>query len=137
MEKCFFCNIVGKRIPAEVVYADAHTTAFLDIHPRAPGHTMVIPNTHAETILDLEPEQVGELFTAVRTVVGLLAKALSPDGFTIGINQGKEAGQAVGHVHVHIMPRFVGDKGGSVHTVVNNPPDTSIGEIALKIRNIK
>ncbi len=134
MKDCLFCSIALKRIPAEIVYADVHTTAFLDIHPRAPGHTMVVPNAHAETILDLEAESAGQLFIAVRAVVDRLATALNPDGFTIGINQGKAAGQAVPHLHVHIMPRFAGDRGGSVHTVVNNPSDMSIGEIAIKIR---
>ncbi len=134
MQDCLFCSIVEKRIPAEIVYEGSSAVAFLDIHPHAPGHTMVIPKTHAETLLDLDAASVQHLFSAVREVASLLKRALHPDGFTIGINHGKHAGQAVDHLHVHIMPRFVGDGGGSVHSVVENPPSESIGAMARKIR---
>ena len=86
---CLFCKIAKKEIPAEAVYEDADTIAILDIHPRAPGHTMIIPKVHAENILDLPDSLVGRVFLTVKKVTGILRTALKPDGFTIGINHGK------------------------------------------------
>ena len=109
----------------------------LDIHPISPGHTMVIPKIHAETILDLPEEKIGAVFSAVKKVTEMLNKALAPDGFTLGINHGRVSGQAVMHLHIHIIPRWENDGGGSVHSVVDNPPKESIKDIADKIRNLK
>ncbi len=132
---CLFCKIGSHEIPAGVVYEDEKTLAFLDIHPIAPGHTMVIPRVHAENILDLPDDVVGSLFDTVKKVTGLLDKALKPEGFTIGINHGRVSGQMVDHLHVHIVPRFDDDGGRSLHSVVNNPPTESIEKIKNEILN--
>ncbi len=137
MADCFFCKIINKEAPAEIVYEDDNAVAFLDIHPKAPGHTMVIPKIHAEDILGLPEEKIGGLFRAVKRVTELLEKALEPDGFTIGINHGKVSGQTIEHLHVHIMPRWHNDGGGSVHDVVNNPLKESLKEIKDKITQFK
>ncbi len=134
---CLFCKIANKQISAEVIYEDENATAVLDVHPRAPGHTMVLPKFHAENILDLPDDKIGEVFKAVKNVTGILQKALSPDGFTIGINHGKVSGQTIDHLHIHIMPRWHSDMGGSIHLVVDNPPTESIEIMAEKIRNNK
>lgn len=134
MSDCLFCKIVDKTIGAIVVYEDQNTVAFLDIHPKAPGHTMVIPKAHATKLGDVPDSEVGPLFAAVKNVAGTIEKSLAPQGFTIGINQGKAAGQAVDHLHVHIIPRFTNDGGGSVHSIVNNPPKETLEEIAGKIK---
>lgn len=134
---CLFCKIAKKEIQGAVIYEDEGVVAFLDIHPRAPGHTMVIPKTHSETLLDLPLEAVAPLFKGVREVTARLKKALCPDGFTIGVNQGQASGQVVDHLHVHIIPRFKGDGGGSIHSVVLNPPRESLQEMAEKIRSAR
>ncbi len=135
MTDCFFCKIINKEAPAEIVYEDADAVAFLDIHPKAPGHTMVLPKVHAETILDLPEEKVGRVFKAVKNVTELLNKTLKPDGFTIGINHGEASGRIIEHLHIHIMPRWLNDGGGSVHSVVDNPLNESLKEIKNKIIN--
>lgn len=132
---CLFCKIVRREIPAEVVYEDSETLAFLDVNPRAPGHTLVVPKGHFETILDLPNQAIGPLFGTVKKIEDSIVKALAPDGFTIGINQRRVAGQVVDHLHIHIFPRFLNDGGGSVHSVLNNPPKESIEEIASRIRS--
>ena len=137
MSDCIFCKIVSKDIPAEIVEEGDGYLAFLDINPRSPGHSVVISRHHSESLLDLPDEHVGNLFLGVKKVAERLTKALSPDGLTFGINQGEVSGQTVKHLHVHILPRFTRDMGGSVHGVVNNPPPEPISEIANKIRNIK
>lgn len=133
MADCIFCKIANKEIPAEVVYEDAHTTAVLDINPIAPGHTMILPKKHAENILDLDDAEVSPLFMAVKRVTGLLHDALHPDGFTIGINHGKWAGQAIDHIHVHVVPRWKNDGGKSIHSIVTNPPSESLTEMRKQI----
>lgn len=133
---CLFCKIASKELGSAVVYEDGETLAFLDINPRAPGHTVVVSKTHSETLLDAPDEAIASLFKSVKTVTAMLAKALAPDGFTIGINHGKASGQAVDHLHVHIIPRFKNDGGGSIHSVVSNPPAESLEEMAAKIRAV-
>ncbi len=130
---CLFCNIANKEMEALVVDEDAATVSFLDIFPHAAGHTVVIPKLHRETIADCTEEECTALFRAVRRVSMLLEHALHPDGFTIGINEGKAAGQAIPHLHVHVVPRFEGDGGGSVHSIVNAPSKEPLAELHQKI----
>lgn len=131
---CLFCKITKKEISAEIVYEDAAAIAILDINSKAPGHTMVLPKVHAENILDLPENQIGPTFLTVQRVTAILQKALQPKGFTIGINHGRVSGQTIDHLHIHILPRFEGDQGGSIHSVVDNPPKDSLKEMANKIR---
>lgn len=133
MNDCLFCKIASKEIPSAVVYEDENTLGFLDINPRSPGHTVIIPKAHAVTILELDDERIRVLFGAVRNMTEKLKKALDPEGFTIGINHGKPAGQAIDHVHVHIIPRWRDDGGGSIHSVVSNPPKETLESIKERI----
>jgi len=133
---CLFCKIIKKEISARIIYEDNSVIGFLDINPQAPGHTIVIPKDHVENILELTPKKIGPFFDAVQKITNNLKKGLSPDGFTIGINQGEASGQTIPHLHVHIMPRFQNDGGGSLHCVVNNPPKRNLDEIARKIHGI-
>ena len=130
---CLFCKIAHHEIPSLVVREDADTLAFLDINPRAAGHTVVIPKQHAATLLDVPREALGLFWQAVQATALQLHTVLQPDGFTIGVNQGRCAGQAVDHLHVHIIPRWEGDGGGSIHTVVNAPPTEELAKIHEKI----
>ena len=132
--ECVFCKIVEGSLKAERIYETEGVLAFLDINPRAPGHSLVIPKKHVSLLADLEDELVAELFIATREMLKILKKALNPDGFNIGINEGKAAGQEIPHLHVNVFPRFRGDGGKPVHSVVNNPPE-NISEIAGKIRS--
>jgi len=121
MVDCLFCKIAAGEIKALVIYKDQGALGILDIHPRSLGHTMVIPREHAETIIDLPGGQLGDLFRAVAAVTALLKDRLRPDGFTIGINHGKASGQTMDHLHVHVIPRWKGDGGASLHGVVSPP----------------
>jgi histidine triad (HIT) family protein len=133
-DTCIFCKIIAKEIPAKTVHEDDHTLAFLDISPRAPGHVMVIPKHHSPTLIDLPDEEVGPLFLAVKHMAARLMAAMKADGMTIGINQGDVSGQTVKHLHVHLMPRFEGDKGGSIHSVVLNPPTEDLDAIRARLQ---
>ncbi|MFH0890405.1 MAG: HIT family protein [Candidatus Liptonbacteria bacterium] len=134
MENCIFCRLVAKEIPCVSIYETAQALAFLDIHPRAVGHTMVIPKVHAATLTDLSESEITPLFSVVKKVAQKIQTALRPDGMTIGINQGEASGQTIPHLHVHIIPRFKDDGGGSIHSVVDNPPREELNVIAEKLK---
>lgn len=127
---CLFCKIVAGEIPCHKVYEDENTLAFLDIHPHAKGHTVVIPKKHAATIWDINTETFELVAAGLQTAAGKVQDTLQPDGMNIGINNGKAAGQAVGHMHWHILPRWNGDGGGSIHAIIKNPGDASVEELA-------
>lgn len=128
---CIFCKIAAKEISAEVIYEDEHVVSFLDIHPLTPGHAVVIPKVHAENIIDLPESEVAPLFEAVKKVTTLLEGKLNPRGFTIGINHGTD--QGVDHIHIHVIPRYRGDGGGSIHSVVKYSSGESLESIRGKI----
>jgi histidine triad (HIT) family protein len=132
---CIFCKIIKKEIPAHIIYEDEKTLAFLDIHPRTEGHTMVISKFHAENIVDLPLKEIAPLFETVKKMAELLKNKLKPAGFTIGINHGRVSGQLVDHLHVHIIPRYANDGGSSLHAVVNYPPRETLEKIKEKILN--
>jgi diadenosine tetraphosphate (Ap4A) HIT family hydrolase len=102
---CPFCRLR----PEQIVHANAHALAFRDIYPLTPGHTLVVPKQHATSVFDL-PEEAGDaLWRLVRAVREQLVRELGAEGFTVGLNDGKAAGQTVGHAHIHVIPRRKGD----------------------------
>ncbi len=134
MEDCLFCKIARKEIPSEIVYEDEWSVGFLDLHPLSLGHVLVIPKEHAENIIDLPDRLVGRVFGAVKLITEAANEAFKPQGFTIGINHGRMSGQLVDHLHVHIIARYHGDNGGSIHTVVKNPPAEPLAQIRYELK---
>lgn len=104
---CFFCRIINKEIPAEIVYEDADTIAILDIRPKSPGHTLILPKDHAPNILELPHEKLDHLLLAVKKVMENIKAERGAAAFTLQINHGKLAGQEINHLHIHIIPRYV------------------------------
>ena len=109
MDECIFCNIAEKKIASKFIYEDKTTMAFLDINPGAPGHTLVIPKKHYETIFDMPENESCGLFNTTTKVAKAINKIIGPDGINIFQNNRSAAGQLVNHVHFHIFPRFRGD----------------------------
>lgn len=103
---CIFCNIIERHAPADIVYEDQHSIAFLDIYPLNPGHTLVVSKKHYAVLDEMPPEEVGLLFSTVAKVMKGVKVAVAADGINIGQSNGKAASQDVFHVHVHIIPRF-------------------------------
>lgn len=130
MASCIFCKIVKEEIPCYKVYEDKDNLAFLDIQPCAQGHTVVISKTHAATIAELDNDKLQSLILAVKKATAKITGKMHPAGFTIGINHGEISGQTVPHLHIHIFPRYPGDGGGSVHSVIKNPGARPVDEIA-------
>ena len=134
---CIFCKMTKKEISSEIVYEDDFALGVLDVNPRSLGHTMILPKTHAENILDLPDDYIGPVFQAVKRVTELLKKSFNSDGFTIGINHGQASGQVVDHLHVHIIPRWLDDRGETIQSLVNNQPKESLEEVKNRILNAR
>lgn len=130
---CIFCEIAKKERKSLFIYEDDYVMGVLDINPIAPGHTFLIPKKHFQNVLELDEETPFFLWKGIVEVEKMLIKAFNPQGFTLGINQGSSAGQAIDHLHIHIVPRWQNDGGTSLHGVVNNPPHESLEEIYQKI----
>jgi histidine triad (HIT) family protein len=134
MSDCVFCRIAAGTAKADVVHESPGAIAFLDRSPSARGHVMVIPRTHAATLLELEADAVGELFRAVQAVMRKLNDALHPTAFHVGWNHGRAAGQHVFHLHVHVLPRFR-EGGRGIQMLGEGPGRESLAELAEAIRN--
>ncbi len=106
---CIFCQIVKGKIPSDTVYEDREVLAFLDIMPVNPGHTLVIPKEHYETILDIPAGVVARISEVLPHVARAVMGATGAPGFNILINNYPAAGQVVPHAHFHIVPRFADD----------------------------
>ena len=104
MEDCIFCRIVGGEIPAEKVYEDDTIVAFDDISPQAPVHVLVIPKRHVPTLNDIEPgdaDLMGRL--ALAAIAVAKEKGLGDRGYRLVTNCLADAGQAVFHLHMHLL----------------------------------
>jgi diadenosine tetraphosphate (Ap4A) HIT family hydrolase len=104
--ECPFCSLPENRI----LFTSQSALAIRDAFPISPGHTLVIPNRHVESIFELENAERNDLFQALSRARSDLVSEMKPDGFNVGINDGLMAGQTVMHLHVHLIPRFEGDK---------------------------
>ncbi len=109
MSDCVFCGVVAGTEPAHRVHRTEQTLAFLDAAPAAPGHALVVPTSHHETLTAMPAELAGELFETVQRVTAAVESALDPEGASIVQSNGTAAGQDVFHAHVHVIPRFEDD----------------------------
>ena len=103
-----FAKILRGEIPSHKVYEDEHTFAFLDIMPRSPGHALVIPKAPARNILDIKPDDLAHVARVAQKIAIAAKKAFNADGITLQQFSEQAGGQAVFHLHVHIMPRASG-----------------------------
>lgn len=103
-----FARILRGELPAHKVYEDDRALAFLDIMPRCPGHTLVIPKAPARNILDITPEDLAYVATIAKKVAIAGMKAFAADGITIQQFNEDAGGQVVFHLHVHVIPRHSG-----------------------------
>jgi len=110
-EECVFCKIVAGKLPSYNVYEDDRHVAFLDINPFSSGHTLVCPKRHGETLWDMDEREIAEVFMVASKVSMGVVSAMDADGFRIMQNNGEAANQAVAHIHVHVIPNRLEDKG--------------------------
>jgi histidine triad (HIT) family protein len=100
---CLFCQIATGRLAAAVVFQDAETLAFLDHRPLFPGHCLLIPKAHIETLADLPPAGIQPLFTNAQLLAQAVEQGMAAEGSFVAINN--RVSQSVPHLHVHVVPR--------------------------------
>ena len=132
MEDCIFCKIINGEIPSNKIYESENFVAFLDIMPINPGHTLIVSKKHYENMDELPEELGGELLRVIKTVARAIVKAVNADGYNIGMNNGRAAGQLVMHAHIHIIPRFSDD--GLKSWPQERMDDSKLREIGEKIK---
>ena len=109
MAECVFCKIVAGEIPCTKVFEDGLCIAFLDIGPISPGHTLLIPKAHYETIHQLPADEAAHLARHIPLLAAAVQKAVRAEGINVLQNNGACSGQEVFHVHVHLIPRWPED----------------------------
>jgi diadenosine tetraphosphate (Ap4A) HIT family hydrolase len=109
-DNCIFCKIIQKQAPSSIIYEDASVMAFLDIRPTSEGHTLVISKDHYEDIFDIPSELLGKVHQIVKTVANAAKQGMNADGICVIQQNGKAANQEIFHLHVHIIPRYNGQK---------------------------
>jgi len=109
-DKCIFCRIVRGDLPATIVHDDVGTMAFMDAMPQSNGHVLVIPKRHAETIFDVGADEAAQLIRLSHRVAHAIRASLQPDGLMLAQFNGRAAGQTVGHLHFHLIPRAFGSE---------------------------
>ena len=106
-DKCLFCRIVSGEVPATMIYEDESSFAFLDHRPLFPGHTLLVPREHVETLGELPVTQVEPYFKAAQLLARAVESGLEAEGTFVAMNN--RVSQSVPHLHVHIVPRRKGD----------------------------
>lgn len=104
MSDCLFCRIIARKTPAKIIYDDEVVTAFEDVNPQAPVHTLIVPKKHLSTTLDItekDNELIGRLFMVANRVA--MEKGIAERGFRLVMNTNPEAGQSVYHIHLHLL----------------------------------
>lgn len=130
MIECVFCGIVAGDLPATTVFETDDVLAFLDIRPVARGHIVVVPKLHAADLDSLDPTLGAAVFAAGHRLSRALRRSdLSTDGANLVVNDGRAAFQTVFHTHLHVVPRWTGDKlrfaGGFVFRRLRKPEETA------------
>ena len=137
-QDCVFCDIINDKKPASIVYSDEKVIAFMVIRPINPGHLVVIPKTHAPGLSELDEEMGAHMFKIALRIVNALKKSgIECEGINLFLSDGKAASQEIFHIHLHIVPRFLGD-GFGVKYGPNNflePRREELDKIATMIRN--
>ena len=103
MAPCLFCRIIAGEVASAKVFEDDLTLAFLDHRPLFPGHCLLIPKAHYETLAELPEDLIEPLFSNARMLAGAVQQAMGADGSFVAINN--RVSQSVAHLHIHIVPR--------------------------------
>ena len=133
---CIFCKIISKEVSAKILYEDEYSISFLDAFPIAKGHTLVIPKKHFAQIQDMSSDMNQKLFD---TVHKMITKIDSVMGSTLVlIHNGKDSGQEIMHVHVHLIPRGIDDSGDNLDSMFKNKielTDDEIDDLCTQIKS--
>lgn len=112
MEETIFSKIIRREIPAEIIYEDEQTLAFLDTSPNNGGHTLVIPKRPSRNLLEIDEQDWLAVMKTVYMLAPKIKEVVGAEGLNIAMNNESAAGQVVFHTHVHIIPRYATDSFG-------------------------
>jgi len=127
---------VKGEIPAKIIEKTNKSLAFMDAFPLAKGHSLVIPKNHYEKMQEIPPEENAELFETVRKVLSKIDKLTNST--LVALHNGKDSGQEIPHVHIHLIPRSKEDSAGPVHSMFKNRPklsDKEFNELFEKLKS--
>jgi histidine triad (HIT) family protein len=133
---CIFCKISSGEIPTKVITESKNSIAFLDAFPLTKGHTLVIPKNHHEKIQNMSIEENSDLFSTVHKIIPRVDKLTGAT--LVAVHNGKDAGQEIPHVHVHLVPRSSDDSGGPIHCLFDstlNISDSELDQIYEKLKD--
>ncbi len=108
-EDCIFCKIVAGELPAQKLYEDDRTFAFMDIAPATRGHLLVIPKQHARNLLEIDPDDLAAVAKTAQMFAQRASDRLGADGVNLINSCGPAAWQTVFHFHMHVIPRYIDD----------------------------
>ena len=108
-QDCIFCQIVRGDAPASIIIDDADILAFMNRFQSVPGHVLIVPKAHVETLYALSDPLAGALFVAARRIARAVKRSLTPDGITVLQNNEPAGGQEIAHVHLHVIARRAGE----------------------------
>jgi histidine triad (HIT) family protein len=137
VDNCIFCKIAQKKIDAKIIDENENAIAFLDAFPLTAGHTLVITKNHYAKLQDVDYDQINQLFSLANKILPSIEKGTGVQSTLIAIHNGKDAGQEIPHLHVHIVPRKLGDGGGSIHSMFDSSHRLEEREIIKVFKKIK
>lgn len=132
--ECIFCKLIAGEIPSARVFEDDLTIAFMDIGQVNPGHVLVASKRHAETLLDLSPDEAAAIMRTAHRVAQAIQATFNPPGLTLLQANGKEADQTVRHMHLHVVPRHA-DDGITLGWPRKNPPAEQLRQYAGQLQH--
>ena len=136
-DTCIFCKIAQKKIDAKIIDENENAIAFLDAFPLTAGHTLVITKKHYAKLQEVELDQMAYLFNLIHKILPPIEKGTGVQSTLIAIHNGKDAGQAIPHLHVHIVPRKAGDGGGAIHSMFDSSDRLGEYEMNKVLKSIK
>lgn len=133
-DNCIFCKILEGEIPSFTVYEDELFKVIMDRFPAAPGHVIIIPKRHHESIFDMSANVATAIYPLARKMARVVKEAVGAEGINIVQNNGEAAGQSVFHFHLHVIPRHMKD-GIQINKTSNG--ETTIEELEVVANKIK
>lgn len=138
ISSCVFCSIAKHITMARIISENEHAVAFLDAFPLRRGHTLVATKMHWAKLQEIKSDDIVSLFGLVSKVADALERGMDANATLIAIHNGKQAGQEIPHLHVHIIPRKRGDGGAPIHSTFKtriNIGDSEMDKTLLKIKD--
>ncbi len=135
MNLCIFCEIINGKIKARKIYETKHSVALLDAFPLKEGHTLIISKNHKKKVEDLTKEENVDIFSTLHFLISHIEKILESNSTLIAIHNGKEAGQEIPHMHIHIIPIKKSEQSTAIHSMFTKEkiPEEKLDEIWIKM----